>query len=69
MSDFDLTPLKIALSDQGLQGRSALLPALHKAQSIYGYLPEPVAAEIGRQLRISLADVYGVIEFYTMFYK
>jgi NADH-quinone oxidoreductase subunit F len=68
MSDFDLTPLKIALSDQGLQGRSALLPALHKAQSIYGYLPEPVAAEIGRQLGISLADVYGVIEFYTLFY-
>ncbi len=69
MSDFDLTPLRKNLSDLSLRDRSDLLPALHSAQSIYGYLPEPVAAEIGRLLDVPLADVYGVIDFYTMFYR
>ena len=52
-----------------LKGRPALLPALHTAQSIYGYLPEPVAAEIGRTLGVPLADVYGVIDFFTLFHR
>jgi NADH-quinone oxidoreductase subunit F len=66
--DFDLTPLRLALADLAPQGRTALLPALHAAQALYGYLPEPVAAEVGRTLRVPLADVHGVIEFYSLFY-
>ncbi len=69
MSEFDLTPLRKVLAAYGPQGRTALLPALHAAQSIYGYLPEPVAAEIGLALQVPLADVYGVIDFYAMFYR
>ncbi len=69
MSDFDLQPLPSLLSEYLPQGRSALLPALHAAQKHYGYLPEPVAAEIGRLLSVPLADVYGVIDFYSMFYR
>jgi NADH-quinone oxidoreductase subunit F len=46
-----------------------LLPALHAAQGIYGYLPEAVAAEIGHALGVPLADVFGVIDFYTLFYR
>jgi NADH-quinone oxidoreductase subunit F len=68
MAEIDLAPLKSALKGQKPQGRSALLPALHLAQSIYGYLPEPVAQEIGLTLNVPLADVYGVIEFYAMLY-
>jgi len=45
------------------------LPALHAAQALYGWLPEPVAAEVARALRVPLADVYGVIDFYSMFYR
>ncbi len=67
-SEFDLTPLRSALSDLASQGRTALLPALHAAQALYGHLPEPVAAEVGRLLRVPLADVHGVIEFYSLFY-
>src|SRR5512139_118184 len=74
MSDFDLpgfnsaalTPL---LDEFAPTGRSALLPALHAVQSAYGYLPEPVAAEVGRRLGVPLADVHGVIDFYSMFYR
>jgi len=68
MSDFDLAPLRLALNDLAPQGCTALLPALQSAQSIYGYLPEPVAAEVGRLLGVPLADVYGVIDFYAMLY-
>jgi NADH-quinone oxidoreductase subunit F len=69
MSDFDFVPLQRALEGIASQGRLALLPALHIAQSIYGYLPQPVAGEIGRILGVPLADVYGVIDFYSMFYR
>ena len=69
MPTFDLTPLTTQLENLSIHGQGALLPALHLAQSIYGYLPEPVAAEIGRILHVPLADVNGVIEFYSLFYK
>jgi len=68
MSDFDLAPLHAALAELAPRGRTALLPALQAAQSIYGYLPEPVAVEVGRLLGVPLADVYGVIDFYAMLY-
>jgi NADH-quinone oxidoreductase subunit F len=69
MADIDLAPLESALKGLLPQGRSALLPALHQAQSMYGYLPEEVAQEVGNLLGVPLADVYGVIDFYNMFYK
>ena len=65
----DLEPLAECLAEFTPLGRSGLLPALHAAQELYGYLPEPVAAEIGRALGAPLADVHGVIEFYSLFYS
>jgi NADH-quinone oxidoreductase subunit F len=65
----NLDPLVATLNPFTHQGSSALLPALHAAQAQYGYLSEPVAAEIGRRLDVPLADVYGVIDFYAMLYK
>lgn len=69
MSALDLMPLRSILAEFVPQGRIALLPALQAAQAYYGYLPEPVAAEVGRALRVPLAEVYGVIDFYSMFYR
>ncbi len=69
MSDFDLGPLQPILAEHAPQGRTALLPALHAAQRLYGWLPEPVAAAVGRALRVPLSEVYGVIDFYSMFYR
>jgi len=48
MSELELATLKSAL--QEMEGRSALLPALHTAQKLYGYLPEPVAALVADSL-------------------
>jgi len=49
-------------------GRTMLLPALLEAQHIYGFIPKEVAAEIGAALQVPLAEVTGVIEFYSMLY-
>ncbi|TLM97775.1 hypothetical protein FDZ73_24490, partial [bacterium] len=69
MTDFDLTPLKVAMEEYAPKGRTALLPALHTAQEIYGYLPEVVATEVARSLKVPLVEVFGVIDFYAMFYR
>lgn len=69
MSSLDLAALDPILAEHGPRGRTALLPALHAAQRLYGHLPEPVAAAIGKALGVPLVDVYGVIDFYAMFYR
>ena len=69
MSDIDLSALRPAIEPYIPLGRSGLLPALHAAQKVYGWVDEPVAAEIARSLNIPLVDVHGVIEFYTLFYN
>jgi len=69
MSEIDLNLLKPAIESFIPLGRSGLLPALHAAQKIYGWLPQEVAAEVAKALRVPLADVHGVIEFYSLFYN
>jgi NADH-quinone oxidoreductase subunit F len=49
--------------------RDALLPMLHDAQSIFGWLPRDVLEAVARTLNVPLAEVHGVVEFYTMFYN
>ena len=66
MSDTDPIRLRSVLAGLAPQGRAALLPALHLAQQIHGWIPEAVAAEVGRALGVPLADVHGVIDFYEM---
>jgi NADH-quinone oxidoreductase subunit F len=66
MTDADLERLRAALAELAPQGRAALLPALHLAQQFHGWLPEAVAAEVGRALGVPLVDVHGVIDFYEM---
>ena len=69
MTEPDLVRLRSLLAELAPQGRPALLPALHAAQRLHGWLPEAVAAEVGRALGVPLADVYGVIDFYKMLHK
>ncbi len=46
--------------------QSQLLPALLKEQAAAGWISEEAAAEIGRELRVPLSEVYGIVEFYSM---
>ncbi|MBE7049313.1 MAG: NAD(P)H-dependent oxidoreductase subunit E [Ruminococcaceae bacterium] len=50
---------------QGTQG--ALIPVLHEAQSIYGYLPYEVQQKISEGLNVPMSEIYGVVTFYTQF--
>lgn len=47
--------------------RGCLMPVLHEAQEIYGYLPAEVQTIIAEELNIPLSEVYGVATFYTQF--
>jgi len=47
--------------------RGALIPVLHEAQELYGYLPVDILKEISSGLNVSLAEIYGVVTFYTQF--
>ncbi len=47
--------------------KGGLIPVLHEAQELYGYLPMAVQKQIAEGLGIALADVYGVVTFYTQF--
>ncbi|MBE7041939.1 MAG: NAD(P)H-dependent oxidoreductase subunit E [Ruminococcaceae bacterium] len=47
--------------------KGALIPVLHEAQEIYGYLPIEVQTMIADGLGIPLSEVYGIVTFYTQF--
>ncbi|HHW31953.1 MAG TPA: NADH-quinone oxidoreductase subunit NuoE [Clostridiaceae bacterium] len=47
--------------------KGALIPVLHEAQELYGYLPLSVQKQIAEGLNVSLAEIYGVVTFYTRF--
>ena len=56
---------KVIEKYKGMEG--ALIPVLHEAQEIYGYLPIEVQKMISEGLDIPLAEIYGVVSFYTQF--
>ncbi|MDD6647771.1 MAG: NAD(P)H-dependent oxidoreductase subunit E [Firmicutes bacterium] len=45
----------------------SLIQVLHEAQELYGYLPLEVQREISTLMNIPLAEIYGVVSFYTQF--
>lgn len=65
---FNQETLARIVAEQDDSGRTALMPVLLEAQEEFGYLSEDLVEQIGKDLRVPLADIYGVIEFYTMLY-
>jgi NADH:ubiquinone oxidoreductase subunit E len=47
--------------------KDKLIMTLHRAQEIFGYLPEPLQVHIAKKFSISHAEVSGVISFYNFF--
>lgn len=47
--------------------RGALIQVLHEVQEVYGYLPLEVQRAISEKMNIPLAEIYGVVSFYTQF--
>ena len=73
MSSIKLTPeeqatkLEALLSENRGQGQKALMGTLKQAQEIYGYLPLFVQRKVADALEVSVAEVYGVVSFYSFF--
>ena len=68
-----VTPEAVALEQvlarYGPQGPAALIEVLHECQTIFGgWLPREAVERVAAGLAVPVADVYGVTEFYEMFY-
>ena len=48
-------------------GRDALIPVLHKAQDLFGFLPVDVQEFVAERLNLPVSEVYGVVTFYHYF--
>lgn len=47
--------------------KSSLIIILHKAQEIFGYIPEEVQEFIVEKIEVPVSKVYGVVSFYNFF--
>lgn len=47
--------------------KGAVIPVLHEAQDVYGYLPIEVQEMISEGLDVPLAEIYGIVTFYAQF--
>ena len=57
----------MSVIEQNKNVPGALLPVLHEAQEIYGYLPIEVQQMVADGLGVSLSEVFGVATFYSGF--
>lgn len=54
------------LNSVGLD-KEQLIIVLRKAQNLFGYIPKDIQNLISKKLRIPIAEIYGVITFYSYF--
>ncbi len=47
--------------------RDALIPILHKAQELFGFLPVEVQEHVARAIDLPASEVLGVVTFYSYF--
>ena len=53
--------------DQYTKAKENLIPILNEVQEKYGYIPKVAQLQISEYLNLALAEVYGVITFYSRF--
>lgn len=59
----ELEEFILALPDK----ESSLIAVLHKAQEIFGYLPQDVQKFVAKKLNQPISEVNGVVTFYSYF--
>jgi NADH-quinone oxidoreductase subunit E len=59
----------LELQRQYPEKRSALIPALHLAQSEIGYLPREIQEQVADLFGIATNEVNAVVSFYDMFFE
>ena len=53
--------------EQYTESKDNLIPILNEVQVKYGYIPQTAQKEISEYLKIPMAEIYGVITFYSRF--
>jgi NADH:ubiquinone oxidoreductase subunit E len=74
MEEKDLTPAQKAkfdeldafIKEKG-NDEHQLIAILHKAQDLFGYLPEEVQRFIAKRIHCPVSKVFGVVTFYSFF--
>ena len=56
---------KVIDDHKDMQG--PLMPILHEAQHIFGAIPKEVQKVISDKLNVPMAEIYGVVTFYSQF--
>lgn len=56
---------RVIESHKDMQG--PLMPVLHEAQHIFGAIPFEVQKVISEKLNVPMAEIYGVVTFYSQF--
>jgi len=69
MSRVEVSTAEVVASAIGLHAQrpGGLLPLLHEIQDRAGYVPPEAVPAIAKAMRLSIADVHGVISFYHHF--
>ncbi|NLI93846.1 MAG: NADH-quinone oxidoreductase subunit NuoE [Peptococcaceae bacterium] len=64
----DLKQIKLKEKIDAYRGEAgSLIPVLQEAQDIYGYLPEETMKMVAKEMKIPVAEVFGVATFYSQF--
>lgn len=50
-----------------VESKFELIEVLHKTQDLFGYIPKRVVTRIAKTLDMPVAEIYGVITFYSRF--
>jgi NADH-quinone oxidoreductase subunit E len=74
MEEKDLTPAEKAkydeldafIKEKGCDEHQ-LIAILHKAQGLFGYLPDEVQRFIAKRIHCPVSKIYGVVTFYSFF--
>jgi NADH-quinone oxidoreductase subunit E/NADP-reducing hydrogenase subunit HndA len=62
--EIDLAPTLEIIAKLPKKERRYLIPTLQKIQDVYRYLPEPAVKALMKALRVTRAEIYGIISFY-----
>lgn len=62
--EIDLAPTREILDRLPKKERRYLIPTLQRVQDVYRFLPEPAMQLVVKALRVTRAEIYGVISFY-----
>lgn len=56
-----------AIIEENIDRKGPLMPVLHGAQKIFGAIPFEVQKVISEKMNVPLAEIYGVVTFYSQF--